>query len=81
MRSKKETLPEGFRIQSYCVVSGAVDDPYDWGEWSYRLQKWDTWTEGIWWWKHQVTGWRTVERNSDYGLLVQTANLINKGKK
>lgn len=77
---KKPQLPEGFRIISYCVTPGDDDDPYDWGEWTYALQQWKTWTRGILK-KREVSGWKIIEFNTDDRLLLQTAQIIAKGNK
>lgn len=77
---KKQGLPEGFRVISYCTHKGAADDPYDWGEWAYALQQWKTWTKGVFR-KREVSGWVTVERSVEYDRnLVETAHMIAKGR-
>lgn len=73
----KNKLPRGFRI------TGDIHSihPYDIGDWLFSLQVWETRTLGMWLWKHDVTQWWTVAKDSNKESLVQTAWLMHEDKK
>lgn len=73
----QEMLPPGFRIQQYLASSDWVDGE---GYYAHRLERWMTWTEAFWWWKREVTGWRTIERNNHYEPLIETAWMMVGGR-
>lgn len=63
-------LPKGFRIQEYLASSDWWDGT---GYYAQRLEQWQTWTEGFWWFKRSVSGWRVVERSNHREPLIETA--------
>jgi len=75
---KKPRLPSGYRISTHTLRKSDAGDPYDWGEWTYRLDVYETRTVGYLWWKRQVTQWWPVEYHNDREMLNETAYMREK---
>lgn len=74
----KVELPENYRIIRTYIPSGDPADPYDWGEYTHRLDVWEARTVGHLWWKKVVRKWWSVECHDDPYILTQTAYMREK---
>ena len=74
-----KTLPRGYRISQHIIWSDP-GDAYDPGEWTFKLEVFETRTVGHLWWKRPHTGWWVVEYNNDRDALAQTADLMENSR-